>query len=217
MRYKLRLQIMIILLLVAGCHAPFVEVGIGYNRFEMDEIRSTVMIDSQPVETRLTHVDAFTTKVRSGAQFVEAVPQMRSGIELRGSFGGTADTERRDGEKAYSEIVMLLFGIGPFLAWQQPLGEYLYLEAGGYFTGYTVGVHQKGRMRYALSFDTESEGGVGWGGGAYGKIGVQQSESLPCRIAGEFAYERGEWDFGGDIGKTDVDGYSFLISSEIDF
>lgn len=218
MKYTIHIATALVLTLATGCRAPFVDVGLGYNRFNMEPIRSTVTVNSTPVETKLTHVDAFVGKIRSGGQIVEAVPQLRAGVEIRTALGGSRDTERLDNARVYSQITLLLFGAGPFVAWQQPLGKYLFVEGGGFFGGYTVGVYEKGRRsRYGYSYDVDDEGGVGWGGGIYGKIGTQNMDGNPFRFSLETGYERGEWDFGDDVGTTDVDSYSFLISSEVDF
>lgn len=207
-----------LLLAVTGCQTPFMDFGAGYARFNTDDMTSRVNINSKPVEITLNHVDAFMMKGRGGGSFIEALPQLRAGIELRGGIGGARETEEMDDQTAYSEIVMLMFGGGPFLSWKQPLGKKFYAEAGGFFGGYTVGVHEKGRRRYGLYWDEDSSGGTGWSGGLYGKLGLLElTGDMPTAFALEGAYEVGKWDFDGDIGQVSVTSLCFLLSVEVGF
>ena len=170
------------------------------------------------VKTKIQHVDGFTVKVRGGGEFVESLPQLRAGVEFRAGLGGARDTNRvYYNEKAYSEIALLMLGGGPFLAWKQPLGDDLYIEAGGFFSGYTVGIHEKGRKYNGYYYNVEQEGGVGWSTGFYGKLGILDFWGPPSAFSLEFSYEVGKWDFGSDLGKFWVKNFTFLIASEIKF
>lgn len=202
---------------IAGCHSYFMDGGAGYTRFQMDPIKSTVTINSRPVETKLTHVDGFISKMRAGGGLVEALPQLRGGMEIRGGLGGALDTKDVSGQTAYSELVMLLFGGGPFISWKQPLGN-AYLEAGTFVGGYTFGVHEKGRKRYGLYYDISQSGSTGWSGGLFGKIGIIENLDAPTSFAIEGNYEVGELHFDNDaIGTNKMQVFSVLLSAEISF
>lgn len=211
------LPLTLLLVLLGGCYATFVDLGVGYTRFETEAIRSTVQINSQPVQTKLHHVDGFLTRTRAGGTFLEALPQLRAGVELRGGVGGAQDEKNVDRQTAYSQIVMLLFGGGPFLSWKQPIGDVFYLEGGSFLTGYTVGVHEKGRRRYGFYFDEKQTGATGWSGGFFGKLGIVDNSQAPVSFALETSYELGKWHFGGDIGEVFVQNVSVMVTAELDF
>jgi hypothetical protein len=215
---KVCLRIGILTLLMAlSCQSQFIDFGVGYARFNTDDMTSRVTINSKPVDVTLNHVDAFMLKMRGGGSFIEALPQLRAGIELRGGIGGARDTEKVDEQTAYSEITMLSFGGGPVVSWKQPLGKQCYVEAGSFFGGYTVGVHEKGRKRYGIDWEEKEESGTGWSGGVYGKLGLLEMTDISTAFALEGAYEVGKWNFGGDIGHVSVTSLAFLFSVEVGF
>ena len=80
--------ICVLLLTLTACHKPFLEVGGGYARFELeDDIVSVNNVNGQNLETKVDNVDAFIVKVRTGASPIEALPEFRTGIEFRGALG----------------------------------------------------------------------------------------------------------------------------------
>jgi hypothetical protein len=231
MRYGIILSILA-LLCTLGCHtsSPFVDVGIGYTRFEIDDIVSKSTVNSQTATTKLQHADAFIIKTRWGGSPIESVPQLKGGVEIRGALGGAYDSKNVDEDrKAYSELLLLLLGAGPFISWRQPLGKSWYVEGGSFISGYTVGVHERGYYKRLdeydgypskqrrVYYDEESTGGLGWSGGFFGKIGIVDVLKKTTSLALEFSYEAGKWDFGGDIGKKDAKNLSFLFSANVEF
>ena len=208
---------------ITGCYKPFMEVGGGYARFNLDDdIVSVQDINGELVETKVNNIDSFIVKVRTGGSIIEALPQFRTGIEFRGALGGDIDVEEAaTGDEAFSDFVLLMLGGGPFVSWKQPLGDMFFIEAGAFASGHTAGVHESGQeINNNEIVNEEDVGALGWSAGVFGKIGILPSGDYPVGFSLEAAYERGEWIFEDEIGGEDtfgVDGYSVLLSSEIEF
>ncbi|WP_372368000.1 hypothetical protein [Candidatus Uabimicrobium sp. HlEnr_7] len=223
MRIKLILLYAFACIFITGCHKPFMEVGGGYARFNLDDdIVSVQNIDGENVETKVNGIDSFIVKVRTGGSIIEALPEFRTGIEFRGALGGDIDVEEAaNGDEAFSDFVLLMLGGGPFVSWKQPLGDVLFVEAGAFASGHTAGVHESGQeVNDDDIINEEDTKAIGWSAGVFAKVGILPSGDFPVGFALEASYEKGEWLFEDDINGEDkfsVDGYSVLLSSEIEF
>lgn len=209
-------------LLFAGCHNPFLEVGGGYAHFELDDaIVSVNNVNGQDIETKIDKVDSFIVKVRTGGSIIEALPEFRTGIEFRGALGGDIDVEEDAAkDKAFSDLILLMLGGGPFVSWKQPLADSVFIEAGAFLSGHSAGVHETGTEINGKIVDEDDVTAFGWSAGLFAKLGLLPSDDFPVGFALEASYEKGEWIFEDELNGEDtfsVDGYSFMISSEIEF
>lgn len=218
MNIKLVLICFLFLTFVA-CHRPFLDVGGGYARFELeDAIVSVNNVNGQDLETKVDDIDAFIVKVRTGGSPIEALPEFRTGIEFRGALGGDIDVEdANNGDKAFSDFVLLMLGGGPFVSWKQPLADSVFIEAGAFASGHTAGVHETGVEINDRIQNEEEEAAIGWSAGVFAKLGLLPTGDFPVGFAIEASYEKGEWEFDGDIDNVSVSGASVLISSEMEF
>ena len=217
---RIRLFIFMAIFLV-GCQTPsaFVDAGVGYTRFEIDDIGEKVTVDDKSGTTRIKHADAFMMKARLGTMPIEALPQFRTGLELRGGLGGAYDTSKIEDrkDKAFTDFTVLMIGIGSFASWKQKFGKNFFIEAGAIANIHSVGVKEYGRKIKDTYFEEDEEGAGGWSVGGFGKIGIEREETFPTSFSLEFGYEAGKWDFDGDTGDIDAKSLTFLFSADVEF